>query len=196
MKIVHLVAGAGGMYCGSCLRDNALATELLRRGHDVVLMPVYTPTLTDESSGWNHFWELTGSREVLKGYAQVVREVAEMTGALERGAETIRENYLRRVDLAVTAIDRYTLGRVHGLEGVFKKLALHLNFFGERITMQKLKIDNFARLIKSFSPQAVLERGYAVVRKEGKVISSVKDLKARDVIGLRLKDGEIGAEVL
>jgi len=36
------------MYCGSCLRDNALAAALLRRGHDVVLMPVYTPTTTDE----------------------------------------------------------------------------------------------------------------------------------------------------
>lgn len=36
------------MYCGSCLRDNALAAELLRRGHDVVLTPVYTPTKTDE----------------------------------------------------------------------------------------------------------------------------------------------------
>jgi glycosyltransferase involved in cell wall biosynthesis len=38
------------MYCGSCLRDNALATELLSRGHDVVLLPVYTPTLTDEEN--------------------------------------------------------------------------------------------------------------------------------------------------
>ena len=36
------------MYCGSCLRDNALAAELKSRGHDVVLLPLYTPTLTDE----------------------------------------------------------------------------------------------------------------------------------------------------
>ena len=36
------------MYCGSCLRDNALAAELLARGHDVTLLPFYTPTLTDE----------------------------------------------------------------------------------------------------------------------------------------------------
>jgi len=36
------------MYCGSCLRDNALATELIARGHEVLLLPVYTPTLTDE----------------------------------------------------------------------------------------------------------------------------------------------------
>ena len=36
------------MYCGSCLRDNALATELRRQGHDVTLVPIYTPTRTDE----------------------------------------------------------------------------------------------------------------------------------------------------
>src|SRR5919112_3944041 len=48
MKILSITAGAAQMYCGSCLRDNALAAELIRRGHDVVLMPVYTPTLTDE----------------------------------------------------------------------------------------------------------------------------------------------------
>lgn len=38
------------MYCGSCLRDNALAAELLARGHDVTLQPVYTPTVTDEEN--------------------------------------------------------------------------------------------------------------------------------------------------
>lgn len=38
------------MYCGSCLRDNALAGELIRQGHDVTLMPVYTPTKTDETN--------------------------------------------------------------------------------------------------------------------------------------------------
>ena len=36
------------MYCGSCLRDNALAAELIAQGHDVILLPLYTPTLTDE----------------------------------------------------------------------------------------------------------------------------------------------------
>jgi glycosyltransferase involved in cell wall biosynthesis len=38
------------MYCGSCLRDNALAAELLSRGHDVTLLPIYTPTRTDETN--------------------------------------------------------------------------------------------------------------------------------------------------
>ena len=50
MRILSVTAGAGGMYCGSCLRDNALASELMARGHDVVLLPVYTPTRTDEEN--------------------------------------------------------------------------------------------------------------------------------------------------
>lgn len=50
MKILSITAGAGGMYCGSCLRDNALAAELKTLGHDVTLLPLYTPVTTDETN--------------------------------------------------------------------------------------------------------------------------------------------------
>jgi hypothetical protein len=50
MRLLYLTAGAAEMYCGSCLRDNALATALLARGHDVLLQPIYTPTTTDEKN--------------------------------------------------------------------------------------------------------------------------------------------------
>ena len=50
MKIVHLAAGAGGMYCGSCLHGNTLAAALRAAGHDCVLAPMYTPIRTDEPS--------------------------------------------------------------------------------------------------------------------------------------------------
>ena len=48
MKIAYIAAGAGGMYCGTCLHDNTLAAALQRRGHDVALVPTYTPMRTDE----------------------------------------------------------------------------------------------------------------------------------------------------
>jgi glycosyltransferase involved in cell wall biosynthesis len=48
LRILSITAGAGAMYCGSCLRDNTLAAELMARGHDVSLLPVYTPIRTDE----------------------------------------------------------------------------------------------------------------------------------------------------
>jgi len=50
VRILSLSAGAANMYCGSCMRDNALAAELIRQGHDVTLLPFYTPTLTDEEN--------------------------------------------------------------------------------------------------------------------------------------------------
>ncbi|HZN32611.1 MAG TPA: glycosyltransferase family 4 protein [Pirellulaceae bacterium] len=48
LKIAYLTAGAAGMICGSCLHDNTLARALIAQGHDVQLVPLYTPIRTDE----------------------------------------------------------------------------------------------------------------------------------------------------
>ena len=48
MRIAYISAGAAGMYCGACLHDNTLAAALLRKGHQVALIPTYTPIRTDE----------------------------------------------------------------------------------------------------------------------------------------------------
>jgi len=48
MRITYITAGAAGMYCGSCMRDNTLVAALARRGHDALLVPCYTPIRTDE----------------------------------------------------------------------------------------------------------------------------------------------------
>jgi glycosyltransferase involved in cell wall biosynthesis len=50
MRVAYIAAGAAGMYCGSCIHDNALAAAMLRLGHDVTLIPTYTPVRTDEDS--------------------------------------------------------------------------------------------------------------------------------------------------
>ncbi|MFP3905376.1 MAG: glycosyltransferase family 4 protein [Armatimonadota bacterium] len=43
MRIVHIAAGAGQMYCGACNRDMALIRGLMDRGHQVQVIPLYTP---------------------------------------------------------------------------------------------------------------------------------------------------------
>jgi len=48
MRIGYITAGAAGMYCGSCLHDNTLSAAMQRQGHDVALVPTYTPVRTDE----------------------------------------------------------------------------------------------------------------------------------------------------
>lgn len=48
MRIASITAGAGGMYCGSCMKDNTLANALHRLGHECLLIPCYTPLRLDE----------------------------------------------------------------------------------------------------------------------------------------------------
>src|SRR5690348_9906025 len=50
MNIIQLTPGAAGMYCGGCIRDNALVGALRRAGHDALMVPLYTPIKTDEPS--------------------------------------------------------------------------------------------------------------------------------------------------
>jgi len=49
MRIAAITAGAAGTFCGSCLHDNTLAGALTRLGHDIALVPTYTPIRTDEA---------------------------------------------------------------------------------------------------------------------------------------------------
>jgi glycosyltransferase involved in cell wall biosynthesis len=48
MKIILITPGTGSYYCGVCMRDNALAKELIRMGHDAVMLPMYLPLTLDE----------------------------------------------------------------------------------------------------------------------------------------------------
>ena len=50
MRLAYITAGAAGMYCGSCIHDNALAAALAHRDADVALIPTYTPLRTDEEN--------------------------------------------------------------------------------------------------------------------------------------------------
>lgn len=50
MKVAYIATGAANMYCGSCMRDNTLVAAMKTMGHDVVMLPMYTPLRVDEES--------------------------------------------------------------------------------------------------------------------------------------------------
>jgi glycosyltransferase involved in cell wall biosynthesis len=50
VNLVQITPGAGGMYCGNCFRDNALVAALRKRGHEVLMVPLYLPMTLDEPS--------------------------------------------------------------------------------------------------------------------------------------------------
>lgn len=62
-----------------------------------------------------------------------------------------------------------------------------------------LKKNEYVKILsklETLSPLSTIQRGYSVVKKKDKVITSCKDLKRCDQIDLELKDGVIKAEVL
>jgi len=48
MNIVQLTPGAGAMFCGNCLRDNAFVKTVRAMGHQVLMVPLYLPLTLDE----------------------------------------------------------------------------------------------------------------------------------------------------
>ncbi len=51
MKVIHLTAGTGSYYCGSCMRDQMLVHGLRRLGHEVLLVPMYLPPVLEAGQG-------------------------------------------------------------------------------------------------------------------------------------------------
>lgn len=50
--------------------------------------------------------------------------------------------------------------------------------------------------LETLSPLQTIKRGYSITKRDGKVISSVKDVKTKDKLDLSLMDGDIKVEVL
>ena len=49
MNILQLTPGTGNFHCGTCLRDHAIVTAMRKRGHDVLMVPLYMPFVTDDN---------------------------------------------------------------------------------------------------------------------------------------------------
>ncbi len=50
MKILHLTAGTGRWYCGTCVRDDTLVKAMRARGDQADLVPLYLPIVADGTS--------------------------------------------------------------------------------------------------------------------------------------------------
>lgn len=126
----------------------------------------------------------------------IVQECATMEARLNASMTALHEDASRTISGFMVHLDTFVVQKVHALESVASSFLFHLKFFQERVIMQKSKIEHSMRLIRTMSPSAVLARGYAIVKKKGTVVSSIKGIKTQDVICVQLADGSLDAEVL
>ena len=121
MRILSITAGAAGMYCGSCFRDNALAAELLARGHDVTLLPLYTPTRTDERNVSARRVHFGGISVYLQQHSSLFRRTPRLLDRLWDAPSVIRAFTGRAASTDARLLGALTVSMLHGRDGVLRK---------------------------------------------------------------------------
>jgi glycosyltransferase involved in cell wall biosynthesis len=121
VNILSITAGAASMYCGSCLRDNALAAELLSRGHDVTLVPMYTPTLTDEPNVSQSRVFFGGISVYLQQHVPLFRWTPAFLDRVWDSASVIRTFAKRQIAVDARVLGELTVSMLKGEHGHQRK---------------------------------------------------------------------------
>jgi len=109
------------MYCGSCARDNSLAAELIAEGHDVTLVPVYTPTRTDEPNMSRQRILFGGISVYLQQHAALFRRTPRFLDRLWDSPRVIDAFVGRAVSNDPQLLGGLTLSMLRGEQGALRK---------------------------------------------------------------------------
>jgi glycosyltransferase involved in cell wall biosynthesis len=133
MRVLAFTAGAGAMYCGSCLRDNALAAEMMARGHDVSLLPIYTPTVTDEPNVSEDRVFFGGVSVYLQQNLPLFRKTPWLLDRIWDSTPVIRALAGRSVSVNPRMLGELTVSMLKGEEGFQRKeVEKLLHFLGSQ----------------------------------------------------------------
>ncbi len=121
MRLLYLTAGAAAMYCGSCLRDNALASALKKRGHDVLLAPVYTPTTTDEQNVSDHHVLFGGVSVYLEQHVALFRHTPAFLDRIWDSEAVLKLASRRQIKVDPAVLGGMTVSMLQGHEGRQRK---------------------------------------------------------------------------
>jgi glycosyltransferase involved in cell wall biosynthesis len=121
VNILSITAGAAGMYCGSCSRDNALAVELLARGHKVTLLPLYTPTNPDEANVSRKRVLFGGISIYLQQYSSIFRRTPRFLDRLWDSPWVINAFASRSLSTDPSLLGDLTISMLEGDRGVLRK---------------------------------------------------------------------------
>lgn len=135
------------------------------------------------------------SRRAFGAYLDGFR-LAEMEQRLSRASRQILERAGSRVRLSssrlrnpASQIQQHVASAAHAQTRLRSAMAGALRHESQRLAAASGKLN-------AYSPNAILDRGYAIVMKGDQVIRSAGNVKAGERIVARLKEGEIVADVI
>ncbi len=131
------------MYCGSCLRDNTLAASLMDAGHEVSLIPTYTPTRTDERNVSLHRVFLGGINVYLQQNFSLFRNTPLFLDRLFDSVPLLRLTTRWAISVDAAHLGRLTVSMLRGAEGFQRKEILSLvRFVAREISPDVVNLPN------------------------------------------------------
>lgn len=108
--------------------------------------------------------------------------------------------YANKLLLLDNLRNKLILGNKENINSISKALlqfeaSLKISF-KHNFTLNENKFTKLLTKLDALSPLKVIERGYALVYKDGKLIKTKKELEVNDDIEVRLSDGQIKAKVI
>ena len=58
------------------------------------------------------------------------------------------------------------------------------------------RLEHMISKLEVLNPLNTLNRGYAIIKKDDKVLSSIKNIKKNDTLTIKLKDGEVTSKII
>ena len=127
MRLLQFTAGAGAMYCGSCLHSNTLALHLSTLGVDVTLVPLYTPTRTDEKNASTGHVFFGGISVFLEESVPFMRRLPKIFDALWDSNAALHAVGLLNTSTDPASLGPMTVSMLRGEAGHQKKEVEHLS---------------------------------------------------------------------
>lgn len=141
MHIAIITAGGAGMFCGSCMHDNAWARALIAAGHRATLIPTYTPIRVDEE-------DLSIDRVFFGG----INVYLEARSRLWRGLPDVFKKWLDRPSI-ISTVTRWA-GGISNSAADLGDLTLAI-LEGEAGPLREAG-DELARFLAELNPDAVI----------------------------------------
>lgn len=122
---------------------------------------------------------------------------------LERLSNELTKNFLYQIE--------HKENRLNQLISQLKSPVQQVRIYQERLAGLKMNLDKsfvsihsqnrslyeqYVRSLNNLNPLNLMDKGYAVVQKKTKVMTSVKDIEVDDTVSVRFKDGTIDAKVI
>lgn len=107
-------------------------------------------------------------------------------------SEQLVENMLAGVEYQLSCI----LPNQAQVNQAFQSLGLGLNILQRQCQLDRFSAEKYLELLTAYNPEKTLERGYALVSKDGKYLANRDQLAVGDKVSLRFSNGQALSQII